>query len=189
MRPAVVATLLVIAIVAAIVALLAVTDGDDDSSQVTDGNNQNGGGSSNAGVAPTPTFVSLLPGTDETVSPAATPPAEVNLVTPPPGFSPAVPLSSESECQIRSSAVVLNWRAAELGRAQVVDLVSDFDDFVPGFYKTSQVLSPNVDSLTWTGLIPGVLYFWRINTRIDGEWVSSQSSQFVTQGCPPVDQA
>lgn len=170
------------------VTLVIVTDGDDRGSQVTNGNNQNGGDDSATAGTPTPTFVSRLPETDEIINPEATP-AEVKLGSPRPGFAPAAPLSSESECQIGSSAVVLNWRRADPAGEQVIDLVSDFNDFAPGSYRSSQLLSAEVDSLTWKGLIPGVLYFWRVTTKLDGEWAPGESAQFLAEGCPQQDPA
>lgn len=165
--------------------LVVLSDDEDDDGQVANGGDQNGGGE----ASPTPTFVSQLPETDETVNPEETAPPEVEPVSPPPGVSPALPLSSESECQVRTSAVVLTWQTGSPGGEQVVDLVSNFDDFAPGSYETSQVLSSDVDSLTWKGLTPGVRYFWRINTQIDSKWVTSQSSQFVAAGCEQIDEA
>ncbi len=178
------AAVIVVAIVAVIVALLAMTGGDDDGGQVANGGNED----STSGGSPSPTFASRLPETDETVGPETTPPPNVEIVSPPPGFSPALPLSSQSECQVRTSAVVLNWQTSDSGGEQLVDLAADFDVFTPGRYVTSQVLSNDADSLTWKGLIPGVVYFWRVNTRIDSQWVPGQSSSFVAEACPPLDQ-
>lgn len=146
------------------------------------------GGENGGGDDATPTFKSELPETDETVSPPVDLPPSPEIVTPPPGFTAAVPGPIESECQIQTSAAVLNWEFAEPRGEQQVD-VSIFDEFVPGNYLTSQILSPETDSLTWNGLIPGAIYYWRISTRVDDAWVASESAQFQTEDCPQFDEA
>ena len=150
---------------------------------MTNGGNGDGG---SAGT-PTPTFVSNLPETDETVSPPVSPPPTPQLVTPPPGFTAALPGSILSECQIQTAAVVLNWQVAQPRGDQQVDL-SVFDEFVPGNYLASQTLSSDTDSLTWQGLIPGAIYHWRISTRINDAWVASETAQLQTEGCPQFDE-
>lgn len=167
------------------------TDGggdDSDNGQVANGGDNGGDDNGGDGLTPTPTFPSKLPDTDETVSPNVTPPSDVEVVEPPPGFNLAIPGSVESECQTQTAAAVLNWQVAEPRGDQQVD-VSVFDEFVPGNYLSSQVLASNTDSLTWQGLIPGALYHWRISTRINNAWVASESGQFQTEGCPQLDEA
>jgi hypothetical protein len=178
-----------VVIVAAVAALLfgvlVLSDDDGDGGSGAAGNGGQDGGD---GAAPTPTFVSELPETDEIVSPpAATPPA-VELVPPPPGFSPAVPQSSESECQVNYAAIVLNWQTAQPDGDQTVDLAAHYDEFVPGRYLSTQTLAADTDSLTWNGLIPGTVYYWRVSTRLNDVWVASQSAEFETIGCPQLDE-
>ena len=173
-----------IAIAAAglILGIVLLSDGDDHRSQVT-----NGDQSGDAAATPLPTFESQLPETDETVRPAASPPPAVELVAPPSGFSPAVPGRAISECQVDSSTAVLSWKTADPRGDQQVDLTV-FDEFVPDHYLSSQILSSDTESLTWSGLIPGAAYFWRVSTRIDDTWVASQTSEFQAEGCPPLDE-
>jgi len=102
-----------------------------------------------------------------------------------PGLFPVL-----TECTPEQEArAVFNWTPADPnGSEQRLDLVSDFDQFVEGQYSASPLLDGDAGSLEWRGLIPGIDYFWRINTRLDRGWVAGQSRAFQTADCLPIDE-
>jgi hypothetical protein len=81
--------------------------------------------------------------------------------------------------------VTFRWTPRLLsGIAQWIDL-SVFDNgFVPGTFISAGPLSAVASSFQWAGLRPGLLHYWRVNTRttVVG-WAPSQTVSFQTDFC------
>jgi hypothetical protein len=176
-----------IAAVAIIVGLVATCgDGDDAGGRdaETDGGGDgavsNGGnGASNGDSEETPT------------PPPAPTPATVEFIEAPAGFTAPALLGEDSQCTTGGDAsAVLTWQPSPFAEEQEVNVLLGGDNFIPGNYLSSGSLAGNVTQFTLaSGLRPGALYFWRINTRVESGWIAGVSSEFETARCPPTDQA
>jgi hypothetical protein len=44
-------------------------------------------------------------------------------------------------------------------------------------------MSPATTGLSWDGLLPNSVHYWRVNTFRDGAWYPSPTQSFVTGRC------
>jgi hypothetical protein len=78
--------------------------------------------------------------------------------------------------------VTFQWQSAQGALFQFVDL-SLSDHFAPGTFLGAG-LSGAANQLTWNGLLPGRLHFWRVNALTPEGWVTSATGAFVPCGSP-----
>jgi len=81
--------------------------------------------------------------------------------------------------------VTFRWYPGLLsGMSQWIDLSVLDNGFAPGTFISAGPLSPVASSFQWTGLRPGLLHYWRVNTLTSvAGWVPSQTVSFQTVLC------
>jgi hypothetical protein len=66
---------------------------------------------------------------------------------------------------------------------QWLDLSVQNNGFNFGTYASVGPLSAGTSSLSWPGILPGVVHYWRVNTWTGSQWVTSATGVFVP--CTP----
>jgi hypothetical protein len=79
-------------------------------------------------------------------------------------------------------AAALSWLPGSPGE-QWVDLTVAGEAFAPGAYQGYGPVASGGASYEVLGLARGVTYWWRVNTRTPGGWLTSGVGQFATPGC------
>jgi len=101
---------------------------------------------------------------------------------------PPVPVQSVSQqCSGDSPgmvAVTFNWAPTLLlGGSQWLDLSLYDTGFAGGTFVGKGPLPGGQSSLTWDGLMPAALYYWRVNTQGADSWRGSPTWSFGTLSC------
>jgi hypothetical protein len=104
-------------------------------------------------------------------------------------YTPAV-LSQEClpDGRVRVS---FNWSLANAGASlgqylpnmMFADLSIVDTRFLPGTFVGFGEVSPAQQSLSWNGLLPGRLHFFRLNGYGSSGWMPSQPISFMTMAC------
>ena len=79
-------------------------------------------------------------------------------------------------------AAVFSWTGGAAGE-QWIDLSVAGDAFAPGTYRGYGPIASGAASYEIVGLARGVTYWWRINTRTPGGWLTSSVGRFETAVC------
>lgn len=82
-----------------------------------------------------------------------------------------------------SANMTFHWIAAQGAIWQWLD-VSLSDHFAPGSFLGAGPLSGAQQELTWNGLAPNRVHFWRVNALTPQGWVTSEVKAFVPCGRP-----
>jgi hypothetical protein len=130
--------------------------------------------------SPTPETPTPTPGTPTpTVTPTATPvpvaPAPAVLGFPAAqciGFPPV------------SATVTFTWQKASASFSQWLDLSIFDNNFAPGTFLAAGPIHPDTEQVVWTGILPGIPHFWRINAWTPEGWKTSATGAFVPCGPP-----
>jgi len=104
----------------------------------------------------------------------------------PDGERAATGLTAEPGCSTDGRSVAtLRWTPAiSRGVEQRVDVAHRLDGFEIGEYASSAPLLPDEAELVWDGgLEPGLLHAWRVLTRQDDTWASSDAATFSALLC------
>jgi hypothetical protein len=113
------------------------------------------------------------------------PPAQVQAEAFAPG--PASALSVQQFCSSLFPGRVLavfRWTAGGGISLQWTDLSLFDNGFAPATFLGNGPMPPAVTSLSWDGLLPNSVHYWRVNTFRDGAWHPSATQSFVTGSCP-----
>lgn len=102
---------------------------------------------------------------------------------------------SSQECRATSPAGVtttLSWVPSGRGE-QWLDISLFNNRFAPGTFVGVGPLPPTASTFAWSGLLPGMTHFLRVNTLSPYGWESSRTVAFATQPCgdmsPPAPNA
>jgi len=79
-------------------------------------------------------------------------------------------------------AAALSWQAGSAGE-QWIDLSVAGEAFTPGTYQGYGPVASGAATYEVLGLARGVTYWWRINTRTPGGWLTSGVGRFETPAC------
>ena len=109
------------------------------------------------------------------------------------GPGAATELSAEAQCEQPGKPIArLTWTpAGSPGSEQVVQMT--VFSFEPEEYRSSKQLSPEQSSLEWETLSGQASHHWRVLTRQEEGWVSSEISSFEGPTCvgptprPPIE--
>jgi hypothetical protein len=61
------------------------------------------------------------------------------------------------------------------------------NDFEPGTFASSPLLSPSTARLRWPTPQGEATHLWRVRTRVEGKWVDSLTARFPGPGCVGID--
>lgn len=78
---------------------------------------------------------------------------------------------------------LFSWTAGSPGE-QWIDLTASGEAFLPGTYLGHGPAATGATSLEVAGLVRGVSYWWRVNIRTSGGWLTSPVATFVALPCP-----
>jgi LPXTG-site transpeptidase (sortase) family protein len=85
------------------------------------------------------------------------------------------------QCGGSNATVAFQWKQLTGATAQYLDLSVQDGNFAPGTFAAAQVSGSGV---SWPGLEPGAIYWWRINSNTSAGWQSSDVKTFVPCGNP-----
>jgi hypothetical protein len=79
-----------------------------------------------------------------------------------------------------TATVTFFWQSLNGEIVQFLDL-SLFDNaFAPGTFLASGPLAPSTSSFTWTGILPGLTHYWRVNALFQsGTWFPTNTGFFT----------
>src|SRR4051812_29553762 len=80
-------------------------------------------------------------------------------------------------------SVMITWTAYNTG-AQWLDLSLYNNGFAPGTFVGFGPVGPNVNFVTWTGILNNTTYYLRMNTQTSTAWYPSETISFTTSPCP-----
>ena len=78
---------------------------------------------------------------------------------------------------------VFTWTPGSAGE-QWIDLSVDGGAFAPGMYQGYGPVASGAASHEIAGIARGVTYYWRMNVRTAGGWLTSAPAAFETLACP-----
>ena len=78
---------------------------------------------------------------------------------------------------------VFTWTPGSAGE-QWIDLSVDGGAFAPGMYQGYGPVASGAASHEIAGIARGVTYYWRVNVRTPGGWLTSAPASFETLACP-----
>jgi uncharacterized protein YkwD len=89
-------------------------------------------------------------------------------------------------CSNGYASVVFGWTPSA-GVVQWLDISLSNNGFAPGTFLGAGPMSLGQNTLTWNGIKPGFVHYWRVNTLTSAGWVPSATGQFVPCGdsAPP----
>jgi hypothetical protein len=85
------------------------------------------------------------------------------------------------QCSGNNATVAFQWTPLTGATAQYLDLSIQDGTFAPGTFAASQVTAGGV---SWPGLEPGAIYWWRVNSNSNAGWQTSDVKTFVPCGNP-----
>ena len=84
-------------------------------------------------------------------------------------------------CANGYARVTFSW-APSSGVVQWLDISLHNNGFAAGTFIGAGPMGLHQTSLTWDGISPGVVHYWRVNTLTAAGWVPSATGQFVPCG-------
>jgi hypothetical protein len=136
-------------------------------------------------VEPVPTTTSPpgAPGAEEgSLRAMVLPNSDETTIVPPSGDAPAsTTLTSNPECDAITpgrTATTLAWQPAKGGGEQRVDLTVFFRGFETEAFVATPTLPPEQTAYRLLDPDPGAQYEWRVLTRYEDGWVTSETTTF-----------
>ena len=106
------------------------------------------------------------------------------------GQQPVPLMSVSQQCSGASPgmvAVTFTWSPSLLPNAkQFLDLTLFNMNFAPTTFVGNGPLPESQSTLTWDNLIPGTLYYWRVNAQAADGWHATPTQSFGTVSCGAV---
>lgn len=87
-----------------------------------------------------------------------------------------------STCANGSASVTFSWTPGS-GVVQWLDISLYNNGFAGGTFLGAGPMGLGQSSLTWNGIKPGLVHYWRVNTLTSAGWIASATGQFVP--CAP----
>ena len=84
-------------------------------------------------------------------------------------------------CYGNTASVTFHW-APGSGVTQWLDISLHTNGFAPGTVRGAGPMGLGQRSLTWDGIRPGAMHYWRVNTLTSAGWIASATGQFVPCG-------
>jgi hypothetical protein len=101
----------------------------------------------------------------------------------------------QAVCSGASATVTFGWTPVPGAIDLWLDISLVDDGFQPGTASRRALLLPARNALSWEGLTPGAVHYWRVNARMDGGWRhprparSSLAAARRSSGAGPMDAA
>jgi hypothetical protein len=82
-----------------------------------------------------------------------------------------------------SVTATFSWNPGAQGE-QWIDLSTGGEDFAPGTYQGYGPAHSGAETFEVAGIARGVTYWWRVNVRTPGGWITSPAAIFASLPCP-----
>ena len=80
-------------------------------------------------------------------------------------------------------SILIKWTAYNTG-SQWLDFSLYNNGFAPSTFVGFGPVGPNVNFVTWTGILNSTTYYLRLNTQTATAWYPSETVSFTTTPCP-----